>query len=45
MKKLISLFMAVVMLFGIGTETFAAYESDKVHTYEVGRTGSPYKKG
>lgn len=34
MKKLISLFMAVVMLFGIGTETFAAYESDKVHTYE-----------
>lgn len=34
MKKLISLFMAVVMLFGIGAETFAAYESDKVHTYE-----------
>lgn len=34
MKKLISLFMAVVMLFGIGAEAFAAYESDKVHTYE-----------
>ena len=26
--------MAVVMLFGIGAEAFAAYESDKVHTYE-----------
>ncbi|MBE6889737.1 MAG: hypothetical protein E7485_06960 [Ruminococcaceae bacterium] len=34
MKKLISLFMAVVMLFGIGAEAFAAYEGDKVHTYE-----------
>lgn len=34
MKKLISLFMAVVMLFGIGAEAFAAYEGDKVHAYE-----------
>lgn len=34
MKKLISLFMAVVMLFGIGAEAFAAYEGDKAHTYE-----------
>ena len=34
MKKLISLLMAVVMLFGIGAETFAAYEGDKLRTYE-----------
>ena len=34
MKKLISILMAVVMLFGIGEEALAAYEGDKAHSYE-----------
>lgn len=36
MKKIISLFLSIVLMFGMGAEAFAAYTEDRARTYEIG---------
>ena len=42
MKKLISLFMSMVLLFSVGAEAFASYPEEHTRSYEMGNCTVTY---